>query len=158
RLGVWVTALDHEVRNDTMKLGAVVEFGIRGLLEIRNGVGDFVAEQLQLDRPSGRFHHRFFIRHLHPPVGVLLDLGYGLHAYERARDVLAVEHELERQLRRRHSPPRLIGDLAHPLTEGTELRDVGAPHTAADVATPPPALATAPAPREDNRQRLPRDL
>src|SRR3989442_927268 len=148
RLGVGVTALDHEVRNDTMKLGAVVEFGIRELLEIRYRAGDFVAEQLQLDRPSGRFHHR---------VEVLLDLRYGLHAYERARDVLAVERELERQLRRRHSPPRLLGELAHPLTEGTELRDVGARHTAADVATLPPALGTVPAAQETIRQRLPRD-
>src|SRR5438552_3087522 len=41
RLGVGIAALNHEVRNDTMKLGAVVEFGIRELLEIRYRAGDF---------------------------------------------------------------------------------------------------------------------
>src|SRR3954469_12577339 len=55
-LGEGIAALNHEVRDDPMKPGTVIELAVGQLLEVLHGLGDFLIEQLGGDRPlSGRY-------------------------------------------------------------------------------------------------------
>lgn len=61
-LGQGIAPLDHEVGDDPMKSGAIVELTVRQLLEILHRVGDFLVEQFRNDgafagSDSGRFGH-----------------------------------------------------------------------------------------------------
>src|SRR5512143_3079811 len=62
-LRIWVAALDHEVGDDAMEFGAVVEPGIGELLEVGDGVGGLVGVQLELDRPLAGLHHGGLVGH-----------------------------------------------------------------------------------------------
>src|SRR5262245_27911637 len=62
-LGVGIAALNHEVGDHAMKLGAVIEARVGELLEVRHGVGGFVGEQLELDRAPVGFQNRSFVGH-----------------------------------------------------------------------------------------------
>src|SRR5258706_662580 len=62
-LRVGVAALNHEVGDHTVKLGAVVEPGAGELLEVGDGIGHLIGEQLQLDHASRGVHHDSLIGH-----------------------------------------------------------------------------------------------
>ena len=61
-LGQGITTLDHEVGDNPVKSGSVVELAVGELLEILHGIGNFLIEQLGYDRASAggdgrRFGH-----------------------------------------------------------------------------------------------------
>src|SRR4051812_33021087 len=49
-LGERIAALDHEVRDDPVEPGAVIELAVGELLEVLYSLGDFLIEQLGGDR------------------------------------------------------------------------------------------------------------
>src|SRR5690242_7802909 len=63
RLGTGVAPLDHEIRDDAVELGAIVESRVGELLEVGDGIGNLVGEQLQLDATLGSLEHGLLVRH-----------------------------------------------------------------------------------------------
>src|SRR5262245_6363872 len=61
--GVGVAALNHEVGDHAMELGAVVEAGVGQLLEVRDGIGRLVGKELELDGAAAGFHDSALIGH-----------------------------------------------------------------------------------------------
>src|SRR6267143_2759930 len=58
-----VAALNHEVGDHTVELGAVVESRVCELLEVGDGAGHLVGEQVHVDRALRGFDHGLFVRH-----------------------------------------------------------------------------------------------
>src|SRR5439155_23088433 len=99
-LRIGVASLNHEVGDHTVELGAVVESGVRELLEVGYGARHFVGEQLDLDSALHSLENGLFVRHSSLQREVFFYLRHGLHAHNHDRHRLVVQHEAERQLRR----------------------------------------------------------
>src|SRR3972149_3885563 len=56
--GEGIAALDHEIGDDPMEAGSVVELGVGQFLEVRHGCGDFGIEELCGDGTTTGFNDR----------------------------------------------------------------------------------------------------
>src|SRR2546421_9600629 len=84
-LGDGVTALNHEVGDHAVELGAVVESRVRELFEVGDGGWDFVGEQLHVDSALRGLENGLFVRHSSLQREVLVHLCHGLHAHNHDR-------------------------------------------------------------------------